>query len=348
VNALCTAGPIESSIPSDESSRILEWLRSQQYREVHPYTNAAPGGWAWTDLSGGVPDADDTPGALIALWNLCGPQAAGEAAAGIEWLLNLQNADGGMPTFCRGWGVLPFDRSSADLTAHALRAFAVWRADVPLELQSRIDRATDHGLRFLERMQRPDGAWAPLWFGNQHASTEENLTYGTSRVVLSLATRPRGLRTGSSAQISKGGRCEGGNLSNAVDWLISNQNPDGGWGGERGTVSSIEETALALDALCAVLQAMQREATVSETVQTNHDRIRLSVNDGLKWLVGATDSGREFPCSPIGFYFAKLWYYEKCYPVVYTLAAVGRAMSIDQGKATNNVILKPAYDDAVS
>ena len=33
----------------------------------HPYTGAAPGGWAWTDLPGGVPDADDTPGALLAL-----------------------------------------------------------------------------------------------------------------------------------------------------------------------------------------------------------------------------------------------------------------------------------------
>ena len=44
----------------------LDWLLGQQYRDVHPYTNADPGGWAWTDLSGGVPDADDTPGAVLA------------------------------------------------------------------------------------------------------------------------------------------------------------------------------------------------------------------------------------------------------------------------------------------
>src|SRR6202000_1874348 len=37
---------------------LVEWLLGQQHRQVHRYTNAAPGGWAWTDLSGGVPDAD--------------------------------------------------------------------------------------------------------------------------------------------------------------------------------------------------------------------------------------------------------------------------------------------------
>ena len=46
---------------------------------------------------------------------------------GVKWLLDLQNRDGGWPTFCRGWGKLPFDRSGADLTAHALRAIEAAR-----------------------------------------------------------------------------------------------------------------------------------------------------------------------------------------------------------------------------
>ena len=45
--------------------------------------------------------------------------------AGVRWLLDLQNRDGGWPTFCRGWGKLPFDKSSPDLTAHALRALCL-------------------------------------------------------------------------------------------------------------------------------------------------------------------------------------------------------------------------------
>ena len=41
----------------DSHGQVKRWLLDQQYRERHPFTDAAPGGWAWTDLSGGVPDA---------------------------------------------------------------------------------------------------------------------------------------------------------------------------------------------------------------------------------------------------------------------------------------------------
>ena len=29
--------------------------------------------------------------------------------------------------------------------------------------------------------------------------------------------------------------------------------------------------------------------------------------------------------SPIGFYFAKLWYYERLYPMIFTVSALARA-----------------------
>ena len=64
VNALAAAGDLESL---DKKAELRDWLLGQQMREKHPYTGAAPGGWAWTDLPGGVPDADDTPGVLLAL-----------------------------------------------------------------------------------------------------------------------------------------------------------------------------------------------------------------------------------------------------------------------------------------
>ncbi|GIX03570.1 MAG: hypothetical protein KatS3mg113_0576 [Planctomycetaceae bacterium] len=83
-------------------------------------------------LPGGVPDADDTPSAILALLRLY-PHAKQLAAEygqriqravgmAIAWLLGLQNRDGGWPTFCRGWGALEFDRSAPDITAHVLRA----------------------------------------------------------------------------------------------------------------------------------------------------------------------------------------------------------------------------------
>ncbi len=65
VNALGASG--EKPLPEEESASVQDWLLRQQHRIVHPYTQAAPGGWAWTNLTGGVPDADDTPSALLAL-----------------------------------------------------------------------------------------------------------------------------------------------------------------------------------------------------------------------------------------------------------------------------------------
>ena len=51
---------------AEEWHRTLDWLLSCQNRVTHPFTGSPPGGWGWTDLSGAVPDADDTPGALLA------------------------------------------------------------------------------------------------------------------------------------------------------------------------------------------------------------------------------------------------------------------------------------------
>jgi squalene-hopene/tetraprenyl-beta-curcumene cyclase len=37
------------------------------------------------------------------------------------------------------------------------------------------------------------------------------------------------------------------------------------------------------------------------------------------------ESNRHHESAPIGFYFAKLWYYEKLYPLIWTVAALGPA-----------------------
>jgi squalene-hopene/tetraprenyl-beta-curcumene cyclase len=291
---------------------LTQWLIRQQYRTVHPYTMAAPGGWAWTDLSGGVPDADDTPGALLALANLgdFSDSVVSAAAAGVKWLLDLQNADGGIPTFCKGWTGLPFDRSSNDLTAHTLLAWAAWRDRMNTKLQRRIDAGTKRGLRYLDgNMRTGTACWEPLWFGNQHADEVANLTYGTSR-VLRIARLP-GLGSGIVSKLRTG-----------VMGLLNLQNPDGGWGGRRDTPSSIEETALALEGLGDFL--IGRSETEADWV----DLIHTAVGKGVRYLATATQSGTHFPPSPIGFYFANLWYFEKLYPLVYTVAALSRIANL--------------------
>ena len=159
----------EGIIPPSQRESIKEWLLSQQFAEEHPFTHAPPGGWSWTDLPGGVPDADDTSGALLALRLMGSPDAQTHKAAsrGIQWLMDIQNRDGGIPTFCKGWGRLVFDKSCPDITAHAVRAFAAWREDVAGDMRKRIDASIPRAIRYLRKSQRTDGAWTPLWFGNQ-------------------------------------------------------------------------------------------------------------------------------------------------------------------------------------
>ena len=284
-------GPENQSPRIDNPLSVKQFLLQQQYRTIHPYTHAPPGGWAWTDLPGGVPDADDTPGALLALLKLGNVDdvTIEAATAGITWLLNLQNGDGGIPTFCKGWTGLPFDRSSNDLTAHTLLAWDAWKPHLCDELRQRIVIGTQRGINYLLKSQQPDGAWAPLWFGNQHGDEVANLTYGTSRVL-----RLAGIDSALSVALQRG-----------QNWLIDNQNPDGGWGGRGGTPSSIEETALALEGLAAMPELAMD-----------------SIERGVAWLEDATRNGTRFPPTPIGFYFANLWYYEKLYPIIFTVAAL--------------------------
>ena len=49
------------------NAQTIDWLLSCQHKQRHPFTDASPGGWGWTNLSGAVPDADDTSAALLAL-----------------------------------------------------------------------------------------------------------------------------------------------------------------------------------------------------------------------------------------------------------------------------------------
>jgi squalene-hopene/tetraprenyl-beta-curcumene cyclase len=324
VNALAAAGDLEAL---DRREELLNWLLAQQTKERHRYTGADPGGWGWSHLPGSVPDCDDTPGAMLA-WRHLDATSADDATVirGLQWMWHLQNRDRGWPTFCRGWGTLPFDRSGCDLTAHVLRALAAWwrcwfqTLKVPTEfviyrlgaLEPRQGRilwtiswAIPTGLGYLRRQQRPDGSWLPLWFGNQHAPDENNPTYGTARIL--AAYRDLGLLDSEEAK-------------RGVGFLRSIQNADGGWGGAKDAPSSIEETALATEILLA---------------WSSIEGVHGAVERGLEYLVERVENGSFTEPSPIGFYFAKLWYLEKLYPIIFTVAALGRALIVGSAVRTD-------------
>jgi len=275
---------LDGMVP-DNAGAIRRWLLSQQYKTIHLYTGSPPGGWAWTDLPGGVPDADDTSGALIALRLLGESDDSAAALNGVRWLLGLQNRDGGIPTFCRGWGTLPFDRSTPEITAHTLAAFHAWQ-HLP---EPRLKPAMQRMLKYLRHTQHADGWWEPLWFGNEHTPSETNPVYGTAAVLKYLTSVPG---TDDLRQL-------------AAAWLIKVRRSDGSWSGDGGDLPpSVEETAAAVEALALY--------------GINEDTLTQSIDSLLALTAGAT----QFPSSPIGLYFAKLWYHERLYPLIAATGAL--------------------------
>jgi squalene-hopene/tetraprenyl-beta-curcumene cyclase len=279
-----------------------------------------------------------------------------------------------VPTFCRGWGHLPFDRSSPDLTAHALAAWSAWRDRLPAPLRDAVDDAAVRALAYLARTQRPDGAWVPLWFGNEHVPDETNPTYGTARVVSALATVACAVRAGCGSSRSSPSamadaaadetdpplprRARTAQAADPADmaargvaWLLSAQQPSGGWGGNEGAPPSVEETALATEALArwgALFRAgcgssrsspsAMADAAADETDPPLPRRARNASRHGAAYLAESTRGGAAFEPAPIGFYFARLWYFERLYPVIFTVGALAavRALGDEQPGRPDN------------
>jgi squalene-hopene/tetraprenyl-beta-curcumene cyclase len=309
--------------------KTIRWLLDCQHRQRHPFTGAEPGGWGWTNLSGAVPDSDDTPAAMIALheWLEIQPENSSNVPRdeiqtaviqGVEWLLKLQNRDGGWPTFCRGWGQLPFDRSGADLTAHAIRALIRWQPEMNSQART-IERALDRGIHFLIRHQRSDGSWLPLWFGNQDRNDDENPYYGTGKVLLALGEIGRSPARRDLGQDPVWSAAERG-----MQFLLRCQNHDGGWGGgasiaypshKHSCSSTIEETSVVMEAMATCKSWLEScDATTIEP----------AMRRGVDWLVDRIEKEDCRVSQPIGFYFAKLWYHEELYPYVFAAAALKR------------------------
>jgi squalene-hopene/tetraprenyl-beta-curcumene cyclase len=287
---------VDTVLSSGDKKKLTTHFLSIQNKQVHPFNGTRPGGWGWTPHSGSVPDGDDTPGVVLALLalNRDNPEVIRiPVLNACNWLMQLQNSDGGFPTFSRGWGKLPFDRSCSDLTGHAILALAktaaVFDDSIRRKQQGQIQKSFVKALIYLERQQHRSGYWLPLWFGNQQTSDHTNPVYGTARVVSYLNETLNTLLGKEYAIILKL------MIDRGCRYLVSVQNPDGSWGGGKDISGSIEETSLAV---CALVRNGFQEEYISAT----------------NWLARKTKSD-GLVASPIGLYFASLWYDEELYPL---------------------------------
>ena len=294
---------LADDLPIDDRRSLDRQLCANAFTYPHPFTGARPGGWGWSDLPGAVPDADDTSGALVALSTLRKGVPCPEVVHGIEWLLALQNRDGGMPTFCKGWGKLPFDRSSPDISAHALLAFVSWQAVLPTELQARCQRSIQRLLVWMKQAQAADGSWSPLWFGDQDAPQEQSLVYGTATATEYLSASSDPLAVLLAAK--------------GVRYLLAAQNSDGGWGGTKGAPSKVTLTAKALSALASYPDCDPQ-----------------AIERGFDWLYQRYTDGTWLQREPIGLYFARLWYSEELYSLTFVLQALKKLKQYNERTET--------------
>ena len=285
---------------------LASLIISHATTSVHPFTHAAPGGWGWSDLSGSVPDADDTSGALVALHHLLTEDGSRQQADvppevenGLKWLMGLQNNDGGMPTFCKGWGKLPFDRSTPDITAHAILAMGLWLPSLEGKLKADVQKSLDRMLAWMSEQGargKEQGGWVPLWFGDQDAADEKAPVYGTATAIdyLMSSRHPVAMALAQSH----------------LPFILQTQNEDGGWGGNQGVKSKVTYTCRALSALA----------------HFPHDHEEAKQR-GWDYLYQRFKAGTLYEREPIGLYFSRLWYSEELYNILFLLNAL-KAMSL--------------------
>ena len=292
-------------LTEEKQIALKNYFIKNQNTGIHPFNGSGPGGWGWTNHSGSVPDGDDTSGVIIALLQLGKPDEIKQRViSGCKWLVNLQNNDGGIPTFSRGWGKLPFDKSCADVTGHAFLAVSsvieAFGEEIKRKGLNTFKNFINKTLIYLEKHQNKDGSWLPLWFGNQCSYDHSNPVYGTSKVLIYLgdALPHKWIDNKTKVKIQM-------LLNTGRNFLLKTQNSDGSWGGDENIEGTIEETGLAVQALSA-------------------DNYQQQVK-GMEWL-NDFYTKKRLKAAPVGLYFASLWYDEKMYPLTIYLETTARLL----------------------
>ncbi|WP_375413807.1 squalene--hopene cyclase [uncultured Bradyrhizobium sp.] len=218
-HALLEAGG-EASGPARQG---LDWLLPRQELNLKgdwavKRPDVRPGGWAFQYNNAYYPDLDDTAVVVMAMDRARRGQMNGKYDAAIErgreWIEGMQSRDGGFAAFDADnleyyLNNIPFsdhgallDPPTDDVTARCVSMLA------QLGQTIHDSPAVAAGVDYLRRSQLAEGSWYGRW--------GLNYIYGTWSVLCALNA------VGISHQDPM--------MRKAVDWLVSIQNGDGGWG----------------------------------------------------------------------------------------------------------------------
>ena len=216
---------LSAGMDSDEPmiQKAVDYLLSKQTKIYgdwhHNNPEGEPGGWGFEHHNQWYPDVDCAVMVLDAFARLDAQGLApirAEVSRGLDWVVSMQNDDGGWAAWDKNavdirqvilalnepW--VSADLSTADLTSRVLMALANLEK-AGFEVDSQV---IERGLAFVKSRQKQNGTWYGRW--------GVNYTYGTGQALQALAvlgedtSQPR--------------------IQQAVAWLKSVQNADGGWG----------------------------------------------------------------------------------------------------------------------
>ena len=286
----------------------LDWLLPRQVLEIRGdwavrRPDVRPGGWAFQYANPHYPDLDDTAVVVMAMdraRNIDGDRRYNAAIErGVEWIKGLQSSNGGWAAFDVDniydyLNNIPFadhgaliDPPTDDVTARCLSMLG--------QLGETVENSPTLacGVAFLLQRQLGEGSWYGRW--------GMNYIYGTWSALCALNA------------------CGIGHTSpemrNAVSWLVSIQNPDGGWGedatsyrldyrGYEPAESTASQTAWALLGLMAA-------------GQVSHP----AVEDGIRYLQQTQEKGglwSEAQFTATGFprvFYLRYHGYRKYFPL---------------------------------
>lgn len=236
VQAMAESGLCEEF--GDCSKKIWRYLEASQIkfdeRERYKFfRHISKGGWPFSTAAHGWPISDCTSEGLkgvLALLDLpcvrqdssLPPISDERLFDAVNIILSYQNRDGGWATYenTRGFrwyealnpsetfGDIMIDYSYVECSCSCLGALHAFVKRYPNHRASEIKRAMANGRSFLKSIQRPDGSWYGSW--------GVCFTYGTWFGVEGL--------------ISSGEKSDSPAIIKAVDFILSRQNKNGGWG----------------------------------------------------------------------------------------------------------------------
>ncbi len=267
---------VGSSPKEGEVRRANDWLMERQILDVGGdwianRGHVRPGGWAFQYRNDYYPDVDDTAVVGMAMHRADAPGYNEAVSRAAEWVIGMQSEDG-------GWGAFDADNNNYILEHIPFADHGALLDPPTLDVSARCvsfltqigyDRkhpAVARGMQYIRSAQEDDGSWFGRWGANY--------TYGIWSALCAL-------------------NMAGENMSKdyvrrSVDWLISRQLADGGWGEDCAsywedsktecTTSTPSQTAWALLGLMAAGEAD------SDAVKRGVAYLLNAPRDGGKWV----------------------------------------------------------------